>query len=58
MTDRMRKDGAGWRKKDKLNDGWGQSKITTGFAIANDPGDFTLTPEFIENCYLWSTKKY
>ena len=23
---------------------WGQSKITTGFAVADIPGDFTLTP--------------
>ena len=27
-------------------DKWGQSKITTGSAVANVPGDFTLTPEF------------
>ena len=30
-----------------LADGWGQSKITTGFAAATVCGDFTLTPEFI-----------
>ena len=29
---------------------WGQSKITTGVAVANVLGDFTLTPEFSGNC--------
>ena len=29
-----------------LIDRWGQSKITTGSAVANVLGDFTLTPEF------------
>ena len=27
-------------------DRWGQSKITTGSAVADVLGDFTLTPEF------------
>lgn len=30
-----------------MTDRWGQSKITTGFAVTNVLGNFTLTPAFM-----------
>ena len=30
-----------------MTDRWGQSKITTGFAVTNVLSDFTLTPAFM-----------
>ena len=44
--------------QDSSRDRWGQSKITTGSAVANVIGDFTLTPAFQVSVYFYSAPRY